>query len=214
MLHPFVGSTQPEGHNCTLAPPTPSEQLQDTPCPGFVEYLGETCREELLESQGCPALLATNQDPPTEEGEDVVIYVHSSINQMEAEDAMKSLVQALPLVGLSSECEKVSRQLLCLQLFGPCGTASADVGSTHPCLGGSGMEPCPMESGGVQCRGKKGTPCLMEVEVAVTRQAARDQCSDGSNSGCSEELEAVVKSLGAVWGVECDQMCDRGKGHS
>ena len=82
-------------------------------CDDWKDYSGESCSDELTMLQSCHA---TQTDVP--------VRIPSDTNQEEAEATAKRLLQGLPLLSPSPECEAAIRPFLCLYLFGSCDSAS------------------------------------------------------------------------------------------
>ena len=81
-------------------------------CEKWKNYTGDICFSELTELQSC---YAAHKSMPR---------VPHDTNQEEAEVAAKRLLQGLPLLFPSPECEAAIRPFLCLYLFGSCDSVS------------------------------------------------------------------------------------------
>ena len=79
-------------------------------CDNWNNYTGEICFHELTRLQSCYG------------SHSGMARVPLSTNQEEAEATAKRLLQGLPLLSPSPECEAAIRPFLCLYLFGSCDT--------------------------------------------------------------------------------------------
>ena len=85
--------------------------LNQTGCDRPINYSGNICYNELKTYQSCYDPLA---------GLSNVIHVPLETNQEEAEATATRLLQGLPLLSPSQECEAAIKPFLCLYLFGSC----------------------------------------------------------------------------------------------
>ena len=82
-------------------------------CHEWKNYTGEVCLDELMKYQSCYHQQPSHQD---------VIYIPFETDQEEAEATATRLLQGLPLLSPSPECEAAIKPFLCLYLFGSCDT--------------------------------------------------------------------------------------------
>ena len=78
-------------------------------CDNWKNYTGEICLDELTKLQSCYASQVN-----------VPVHIPFHTNQEEAEATAQRLLQGLPLLSPSPECEAAIRPFLCLYLFGSC----------------------------------------------------------------------------------------------
>ena len=95
---------------CVFLSQSGDDQSSGSECDEWKDYSGEVCSDELMKWQLC----FTPQDN--------VIRIPSDTSQEEAENAAKGLLQGLPLLSPSPECEAAIKPFLCLYLFGSCDT--------------------------------------------------------------------------------------------
>ena len=88
-------------------PPGSVDQLASS-CDQMVIYEGQVCLSELTRWQQC---FSSQSD---------AVYLPTNTNQEEAEATANLLLQGLPLLSPSPECEVAIRPFLCLYLFGSC----------------------------------------------------------------------------------------------
>ena len=81
-------------------------------CDNWKNYTGEICLDELTKLQSCYASKVIDIHVP--------VHIPHDTNQEEAESTAKRLLQGLPLLSPSPECEAAIRPFLCLYLFGSC----------------------------------------------------------------------------------------------
>lgn len=128
--------TNPPSQEPPPTDPTPPTCIEDS-----VLYTGQLCRQELHQRQNC--LLegsAQNFFLPEDD-----IFIPSSTNLTAVKQTAEMLVQSLPLLNPSLECEAAFRNFMCLWLFGMCSNDGGEVSVTREeCMEVSTML-CPRE---------------------------------------------------------------------
>ena len=89
------------------SPPSSMDQSASS-CDQRTVYEGQVCLSELMRWQQCFSPQSS------------AVYLPLDINQEEAEATANLLLQGLPLLSPSPECEVAIRPFLCLYLFGSC----------------------------------------------------------------------------------------------
>jgi hypothetical protein len=89
-------------------------------CDHWKNYTGEICLNELIKLQPCYASQV-----------DVPVRIPADTNQEDSEATAKRLLQGLPLLSPSPDCEAAIRPFLCLYLFGSCDSDNQSHRSTQ-----------------------------------------------------------------------------------
>ena len=82
-------------------------------CNTWKSYTGEVCFDELRMNQQCYSEQVDNN---------MIIRIPNETNQAASELTVSRLIQGLPLLSPSPECEETIKPFLCLYLFGSCDT--------------------------------------------------------------------------------------------
>ena len=90
--------------------------MDSNQCNEQIHYTGEICLEELSNYQMCSRKSLVPGEGPADN--DIILI--SSTNQIEAEATATTLLQSLPLLSPSPECEAAIKPFFCLYLFGSC----------------------------------------------------------------------------------------------
>ena len=84
-------------------------------CEKWNNYTGDICLDEFRSLQSC-----FGAKGPVSQSDEIALRIPSDIDQEEAEAAVRRLLQGLPLLSPSPECESAIKPFLCLHLFGSC----------------------------------------------------------------------------------------------
>ena len=92
---------------------TLSESVEsNSMCDQSIAYKGQVCFSELQSWQECFSV----------NGQQSVLQISPNINQQEAEETAVKLLNGLPLLSPSLDCEAAIKPFICLYLFGSCDT--------------------------------------------------------------------------------------------